>query len=82
MASLEEPEIAHIPIGEESDGIQEAHEGRLLTRLHIARERIRKLVKTKRKQAMKLNGRLTCEACGFDFDLILRLLTVRGARDS
>jgi len=70
MASLEEPEIAHIPIGDESDGIQEAPEGRLLTHLHIARERNRKLVETKRKQAMKINGRLTCEACGFDFAIV------------
>jgi 5-methylcytosine-specific restriction protein A len=68
MASLDEPEIVHTPIGEEfDDGIQEAPEGRLLTRLHVARERNRKLVESKRKQAMKINGRLACEACGFDF---------------
>lgn len=47
--------------------IQEAPEGRLLTRKHLVRERNRRLVKSKRKQVLKKYGRLFCEACGFDF---------------
>jgi hypothetical protein len=39
--------------------LQEAPEGCLLTRKHLAR--------SKRKQAMKRNGRLVCKGCGFDF---------------
>lgn len=68
IASLDEPEIARGPIGEADDSdIQEAPEGRLLTRLHVARERNRRLVESKRRQAMKTKGKLACEACGFDF---------------
>ena len=49
------------------DGVQEAPEGRILTRMHVARERNRQLVESKRKQAMKKHGKLLCEVCGFDF---------------
>jgi 5-methylcytosine-specific restriction enzyme A len=51
----------------ELSGISEAPEGRLLTRLHISRERNRKLIEEKKKVAMKVAGRLACEACDFDF---------------
>lgn len=47
--------------------IQEAEEGRILTRLHRIRERKRELVDTKKKAVLKEYGRLSCEACGFDF---------------
>ncbi len=47
--------------------IQEAEEGRILTRLHRVRERRRELVDAKKKAALKEYGRLFCEACGFDF---------------
>jgi len=40
---------------------------RLLTRKHLARERNRKLVIAKRKQALKKMGNLKCEVCEFDF---------------
>lgn len=52
---------------EVDDGIEEAAEGRLLTRQHVSRERNRKLVDAKRKAALKKLGKLECEACGFDF---------------
>jgi 5-methylcytosine-specific restriction protein A len=52
---VDEPEIA------------EAEEGALLTRVHRARERSRKLVQAKKKSMMEANGQLSCEACGFDF---------------
>lgn len=47
--------------------IQEAEEGRILTRLHRVRERKKELVDAKKKAALKKYGRLFCEACGFDF---------------
>jgi hypothetical protein len=57
---VSDPEIAtpwlEPDVGE---GLQEAPEGCFLTRKHLAR--------SKRKQAMKRNGRLVCEVCGFDF---------------
>ena len=55
LASIDEP------------GIQEAEEGRVLTRVHRVRERDRRLVEQAKKAAMKKHGRLFCEACGFDF---------------
>jgi len=45
----------------------EGEEGRILTRVHRARERNRKLVEEKKKQALKKNGKINCEACGFDY---------------
>lgn len=51
---------------EEFDGA-DAEEGRLLTRLHIRRERSRRLVALKKEQAVQAEGRLACECCGFDF---------------
>lgn len=50
-------------------GIQEAEEGRVLTRLHRYKERSQKLVEQCKKNAMSKFGRLSCEACGFDFSV-------------
>ena len=67
-ASLDDPEVGAAWLEPDIDeGIQEAAEGRLLTRKHLARERNRQLVESKRKQAMKRYGKLCCEACAFDF---------------
>jgi 5-methylcytosine-specific restriction protein A len=49
------------------DPDQEFPEGRILSRVHFLRERNRTVVDKKKKQALKQNGRLECEACGFDF---------------
>jgi 5-methylcytosine-specific restriction protein A len=49
------------------DGFAEAHEGKLLTKLHRRRERSVKLVNAKKKWAMKKLGALSCEVCGFNF---------------
>jgi 5-methylcytosine-specific restriction enzyme A len=49
------------------DGISEAEEGALLTRLHSFRERNLKLVAAKKKQVLAETGRLACEACDLDF---------------
>jgi len=68
IASLDDRESDAVWLGLAfDDGVQEAAEGRLLTRKHLVRERNRKLVETKRKQAIKKHGKLVCEACGFDF---------------
>ena len=47
--------------------VAEASEGRLLTRVHVARERNRTLVRRKKTAFRKWHGRLFCEACGLDF---------------
>jgi 5-methylcytosine-specific restriction enzyme A len=52
----------------DDEGITEAEEGRLLTRLHRRRERSRKLVEQRKLKALKEFGRLRCEACSFDFE--------------
>jgi 5-methylcytosine-specific restriction enzyme A len=52
----------------EDEGIMEAEEGRAVTRVHIKRERSRKLVARKKKSVLNKIGYLECEACGFRFD--------------
>ena len=44
-----------------------APEGKPLPRSHTVRERSSKLVREKKKSALRKTGRLFCEACGFDF---------------
>lgn len=44
-----------------------AFEGQILTRVHTVRERNRRIVRLKKEQFHDENGRLYCEACGFDF---------------
>lgn len=56
-------ELAKSPDGE----LTEAAEGQLLTRLHRYRERSRLLVERRKKQALQEQGKLVCEACGFNF---------------
>jgi 5-methylcytosine-specific restriction protein A len=53
---------------EEDEEFAEAEEGRILTRVHRARERSRGLVEKKKAAALKANGLLKCEACSFDFE--------------
>ena len=55
--------------GEDEAGIEEAEEGRVLTRMHRVRERSRKLVDECKKAALRKYGRLVCEACEFDFSV-------------
>ena len=45
--------------------VEEADEGKVLTRLHRRKERSRKLVAAKKRQVLKKNKELRCEACGF-----------------
>ncbi|EPB7178968.1 TPA: HNH endonuclease [Pseudomonas aeruginosa] len=58
---------AHALAGDDEPGIEDAEEGKLLTRLHRYRERSRALVEAKKKDALQKQGCLKCEACGFDF---------------
>jgi 5-methylcytosine-specific restriction enzyme A len=50
-----------------ANDIEEAEEGRVLTRAHLVRERSQKLREAKKAAFLKATGRLACEACGFDF---------------
>lgn len=45
----------------------EAAEGRIMTRVHISRERNSALVKKKKAVALRQHGGLACEVCGFNF---------------
>lgn len=60
-------DVAESPEADED----EADEGRILTRIHRARERNQKLV-TKRKleRRKETGGALTCEVCDFDFSAV------------
>ena len=46
---------------------EEFSEGRILTRLHKQRERRADKVRQKKRQVLDRDGKLACEACGFDF---------------
>ena len=49
------------------DDMVEAEEGRLLTALHVRRERSKKLIDARKKQALRLSGELRCECCDLNF---------------
>ena len=53
---------------EETDEVEEAPEGRLLTRLHLVRERCPALVQAKKAKVLRETGCLRCEICLFDFE--------------
>lgn len=70
IASLDDPEVGVAWLEPDADeSLQEAPEGRLLTRMHFVRERNRKLIESKRKQTIKKHGKLACEVCKFDFSV-------------
>jgi 5-methylcytosine-specific restriction protein A len=50
-----------------ADGEAEATEGRLLFRLHRARERDPEIIRRKKAAVLDHGGRLACEVCDFDF---------------
>jgi hypothetical protein len=52
---------------DEDEAETEAQEGSVLSRLHKYRERDAGLAKRRKVKALKENGHLECEACGFDF---------------
>jgi 5-methylcytosine-specific restriction enzyme A len=45
-------------------------EGALKYRQHVTRERNKELVSRAKERALNKNGRLKCEACGFDFEAV------------
>lgn len=51
----------------DTGGITEAPEGRLLTRVHLSRERSSKLVAEKKRRALSEKGAISCEACDFEY---------------
>ncbi len=52
---------------EEEEGLFEASEGKILTRVHRTRERNRTIVDKVKARALKAEGALRCQACDFDF---------------
>lgn len=52
----------------EPDDAYEADESAVVLKLHRSRERDRKLIERKKAQALAATGKLTCEACDFDFE--------------
>jgi 5-methylcytosine-specific restriction protein A len=51
----------------EDQDLEDAPEGRLLTRVHRVRERNPLLGRKKKDQVLKATGKLACQACDFDF---------------
>ncbi|WP_158304258.1 HNH endonuclease [Solidesulfovibrio magneticus] len=47
--------------------IAEAREGKVLTKIHVQRERSKSLIESKKKYVMNTCGVLECEVCGFSF---------------
>jgi 5-methylcytosine-specific restriction protein A len=65
------PEISHEISKIENDEISETDsvkEGQVLYKLHKVRERDKKIIEAKKKKVLKEKGKLTCEACDFDFE--------------
>jgi len=52
------------------DEDEEAPEGRVLLRQHKVRERNQSLVRNKKAQVLKRQGKLWCEVCSFDFQAV------------
>jgi 5-methylcytosine-specific restriction protein A len=50
-----------------TDYMEDAEEGRLLTKVHQVRERNKRIVRDKKKSTIKKFGTLKCEVCEFDF---------------
>lgn len=73
LAAVAESIVANIKVAEpesqysaELDN-EEFAEGKVLTRVHKARERSRTAIEKKKASVLKQTGTLACEACGFDF---------------
>jgi 5-methylcytosine-specific restriction protein A len=63
------PALEHYPSYSPEFGVAEAEEGKILTRLHQVRERDYRIVERRKTKALRENGTLHCEACGFNFSL-------------
>lgn len=64
------PSNNQVIYNEMEDDLYEANEGKLVTRVHVARERDPKIIKLKKDAVLKQDGKLCCEACGFDFQKV------------
>lgn len=53
----------------EDDSMTEAEEGRVISRMHRTRERNSQLAQQKKDRELRMNKRLRCEACQFDFSV-------------
>jgi 5-methylcytosine-specific restriction protein A len=70
IKSLDDPYVREAWLEADTDeSLQEAPEGRLLTRTHLVRERDRSLIEAKRKRVIRKHGKLACEVCEFDFSV-------------
>ena len=73
LAAVAESIVANIGVAEPESQYsadleeEEFPEGKVLTRVHKARERNRAAVTKKKAYVLKRMGTLACEACGFDF---------------
>lgn len=56
------------PVAIYDDGLCEAPEGGVLTRIHTTRERNRKLVEKRKAAELAASGRLACVVCDFDYE--------------
>lgn len=56
-----------VALSEEDNEINVGREGQVLLKLHRFRERDKRLVKKKKETVLKMSGKLSCEACNFDF---------------
>jgi predicted HNH restriction endonuclease len=59
---------------ENDDDAEEFPEGRILLRLHRARERSPKLRELAKRRAIRASGHVSCIVCGFDFAVTYGLL--------
>ncbi len=66
-AAITDPSIGRSIAGDDEIDVQEAAEGKVLTRLHRIRERSSKLAREAKKAALQRAGKLACEACGTVF---------------
>lgn len=60
--------ISSIPSDEGFDESRVALEGKIIYKLHKLRERDRKIIAEKKKSVLKLNNKLSCEVCDFNFE--------------
>ncbi|QQT61899.1 HNH endonuclease [Sphingobacterium multivorum] len=61
-------EILNLP--DDIDDDAKVKEGGLLYRYHLARERNTTIVKKKKEKVLKLQGKLECELCSFNFEKV------------
>lgn len=62
------PIAAQAPAPMTDDQVTDAEEGRVLTVLHLRRERSRKLIEARKAKAIKEAGELRCECCDMSFE--------------